>query len=1180
MNTSQIKRFAQEARKKLITLVSGKLEAVLTQDSAALRAKAETIKKLNDEINAIGKRALIGKVAYTWFNRLVALRFMDANDFQPLGINILSPAKDSTNVSPQILSDIHSGIFPADLKLDKTYINDVLNGKIVSANADNDIFRQVLIAVCNDLHCTLPFLFERLDDYSELLLPDDLTSSFSIITDVVNGMSAEDCAEVEIIGWLYQFYISEKKDEVFASKSKVKKEDIPAATQLFTPRWIVEYMVQNTVGKLWLQNNPQSGLKQYMPYYIESPKSNTDDFLKISSVEEIKLLDQACGSGHILVYGFELLAKIYEEQGYSASEIPAKIIENNLYGLEIDERAAQLAAFAITMKARQFYRRFFRKAVVPNIICYEDIKFTDEELETIISKYRITEDADVFKYDLKLLEQATNFGSLIQPHSDLIDLEILNGRLTAEGESDDLFWQQTHDKLSKAIKQLIGLSHKYHCVVDNPPYMGGGNMNPALSDFVRRNYPKSKADLMACFMEAGLAVLHPKGFLGMINQHSWMFLSSYEELRKHLIDTIHFDTLLHLGARTFPEIGGEVVQNAAFTFTNKETNTNGTYIRLVNFDTSHLKKEKTLEAIQNPDCEWLYIKSQNNFKVIIGSPVGFWASEAIQKSFKNNGSIKDFMEVKSGLSTGNNEKFLRYWNENNISNIRFSQNLQTQNLVEWIPYNKGGGTRKWFGLNLLVVRWGIDGEILKNAGTAVFRNSSYYFKEGITFSALTSSVVTYRYSNSDFIFDSNKGPMLFIDEKKPVDLRYVLGFLNTNINDFYNKLINPTLSTQISDVEKVAFVYDEARIAVISSIVDSNISISKSEWDSNETSWDFLENELVRLRGVELKSAINNYKNYWVLQFHTLHQNEEELNRQFIDIYSLKEELTPDVPIEDITILKEETKIIDGQLVFKEEELIAQLLSYAVGCIFGRYSLEKEGLILANQGETLQDYLDKVAKSQKELAFVPDEDNVIPVLDEEWFDDDIVNRVKAFIRAVWGDASYQDNIQYIEEVLGKDLRKYLTKDFYKDHIKRYKKRPIYWMFSSPKGHFNVLIYMHRYTPDTLNFILNSYLRPYMEKISNDIKRQEDIIITGSAAEQGKARKRQDALKDILKDCEAYEYDILYPLAGERIVLDLDDGVLVNYNKFGKAIATVAGLNDAAAKKKVKEFDWIDTKTIR
>ncbi|WP_028123426.1 BREX-1 system adenine-specific DNA-methyltransferase PglX [Epilithonimonas tenax] len=1185
MNTSQIKRFAQEARKKLITLVGGKLEAVLTQDSGALRAKAEVIEKLNDEISEFGKDALIDKVAYNWFNRLVALRFMDANDYQPLGINILSPAKDTATSSPQILSDIHSGIFPADLKLDKTYINELLNGKTNSSNPDNDIFREVLIAVCNDLHRIFPFLFERIDDYSELLLPDDLTSSFSIIADVVNGMSIEDCAEVEIIGWLYQFYISEKKDEVFASKSKVKKEDIPAATQLFTPRWIVEYMVQNTVGKLWLQNHPQSGIKQLMPYYIESPEGNADDYLKISSVEEIKLLDQACGSGHILVYGFELLAKIYEEQGYSASEIPAKIIENNLYGLEIDERAAQLAAFAITMKARQFYRRFYRNPVVPHIICYEDSKLNAEEIESIITKYKIT-NKDAFKYDLKLLEQATNLGSLIQPKTDTATLENIKKQLTEEGESSDLFWQQTQEKLIKAIQQLTALAQKYHCVVQNPPYMGGGKYNDAMSQYVNLNYPDSKADLFSCFIERSVNVAHPKGLIGNVTMESWMFLSSFEKFRNKLLENTVIDSLSHFGWHIMRIAFGTVA------FILKNAKHNGTDAGIYNY----LEIEDINREIERPflfpNKERRYSsKNQRDFAKISSKSIAYWLSDNAMTIFKDYKSIEKIANPRQGLASSDVTRFIKFWSEVALDNIsRNSSNNEeaVSSQKKWFPHNKGGGIKKWYGNNFYIINWQSGGqEIIKLASdlygspTRTIKNMPFYFKPSITWGMIGAGRFTCRISRGGFIFDVG-GPSAFCDIG---DLEVISGYLNSNTSFYFLQAINPTLNYNSGDLGKIPFKsLQESSQGIVIEIVKSCEQITKSHFDTIESdSLDFSQNELIRFQGVEIKSAINSYKDYWALQFRTLHQNEEELNRQFIDIYGLQEELTPDVPLEDITILKEESKIVDGQLVFKEEELIAQLLSYAVGCIFGRYSLYKQGLILANQGETLQDYLQKTQQpstDNHQPKFLPDEDNVIPVLDEEWFDDDIVNRVKIFIRTVWGDASYQDNIQYIETVLGKDLRKYLTKDFYKDHIKRYKKRPIYWMFSSPKGHFNVMIYMHRYTTDTLNFILNSYLRPYMEKVSNDIKRQEDIIITGSAVEQGKARKRQDLLKDILKDCEAYEYDILYPLAGERIAIDLDNGVLVNYNKFGNAIASVAGLNDAKTKKKVKEFDWIDISTIR
>lgn len=1160
MNTSQIKRFAQDARTKLMGLVGGKLDSVLNEDNAALRTKAETLRQLNEDVKAFGKEAVIDKVAYTWFNRLVALRFMDANDFQPLGINILSPAQGVLAGSSQILSDIQAGIFPAELKLDGGYVNDVLNGVIPSANPDNEIFRHVLIAVCNDLHRLFPFLFEPIDDYSELLLPDDLTSPFSIVADVVNGMSVEDCVEVEIIGWLYQFYISERKDEVFASKSKVKKEDIPAATQLFTPRWIVEYMVQNTLGKLWLQNRPQSRLKEVMPYYIDSPVAQSADFLKVDAVEDIRLCDQACGSGHILVYAFELLTKIYEEEGYAASEIPAKIIQHNLFGLEIDERAAQLASFAVVMKARQYHRRFFRKIAVPKVLCFEDVLLTDAELKKAMELLEQCDNKALGR-DLQLLANATNFGSLIQPESPARVLEAAQNKLNALLPSADLFDRELLSRVQKGLKQLAVLARKYHCVVDNPPYMGSGNMNAALSEFVRQNYILSKADLMATFMEAGLQALLSNGFLGMINQHSWMFLSSYEGLREKLIEDKQFDTLLHLGPRTFPEIGGEVVQNAAFTFRNVKPEQEAVFIRLVDFNSSAEKKEKTLEAIQNQNCSWLYTKNQKEFEKIPGNNIGYWLCESYLDAFVKGSYIENYLTPSNGVQTGNNERFTRRWSEIEFHKLN----------NKWFPYSKGGTFRKWYGNIDLLVNWEFDGAEIQMMNNSCARGKHYYFTEGITWSDISTGGISFRLLPRGCLFDA-KGPSAF--GSNHIGL---IGFLNSKIVSQISEVLNPTLSFQIGEFKKIPVL----RFTNIVNIFSENLILkSKMEWNSRETSWDFQQNELLRLKGNNFSESVANYKAFWREQFFQLHQNEEELNRQFIEIYGLEDELTPDVPLEGITLLKDEAKIINNELVFQEDEFIKQLLSYAVGCIFGRYSLEKEGLILANQGENLENYLQKVDKEQEELQFIPDSDNVMTFLDEEWFDDDIVSRTKEFVRIAWGAETYTENIRYVEETLGKPLRTYFLRDFYKDHIRRYKKRPIYWMFSSPKGHFNVLIYIHRYTPDTLNIVLNSYLRPFMEKVRNEINRQSDIIISGSAVEQGRARRRVQQLQDVLEDCEEYEHDILYPMAGDRITIDLDDGVLVNYNKFGDAIEPVPGLNDAKTKKKVKGFDWIDTSTIR
>ncbi|WP_417214265.1 BREX-1 system adenine-specific DNA-methyltransferase PglX [Bizionia sp.] len=1168
MNTNNLKRFAQAARLKLLDQIGAKLEKVLTTDSAELREKANQIKQLQEAINKSNKQQVIDTVAYTWFNRLVALRFMDVNGYEPIGIKVVSPASKAT--LPELLQEAKDGNIPQELPVNHQRIYQILDGSIPSANAQNEAYREVLVGACNHLHTVFPFLFERINDYSELLLPDDLISSFSIIEDIKQGMLPEDCQEVEILGWLYQFYISEKKDEVFAAKGKVKKEDIPAATQLFTPRWIVEYMVQNTVGKLWLQNNPKSNLREHMPYFIESPSVESDDYLKINSVEEITLLDQACGSGHILVYGFELLSKIYEEEGYNESEIPKLIIEKNLYGFEIDERAAQLAGLALMLKARSYQRRVFKKEITPNILCYKDLKLTAEDLKDSFTQigFKATE---ALLFDLNNMQQATNLGSLIIPQTNSQELanvlEVVNSKLN----TNDIFLKQNLNQIKEALEQLVLLSNKYHCVVDNPPYMGGGNMNKPLAEFVKTNYPKSKADLMACFMEAGLASLEPKGFLGMINQHSWMFLSSYEKLRVQLIDTIYFDTMLHLGSRTFPEIGGEVVQNASFTFWHTTLDEKGRYVRLVDENSSELKRSKTREAIQNPDSGWLYTANQNDFLNIPGNPIGYWLSVNEKKILNKAEFFEAISNPCTGMQTGSNPKFTRYWFEvfrGKIDGYKIPFNKR------WCRYQMGGDSVKWISNPDMIIDWEKDGFAVINNKSSVIRNKSFYGKKGISWKRISSSDNRLKILQEGMIFDQSADSLFLNDEE---DFLYVFGYLNSKVLRKYFDIFSPTLNLTSGSIEKLPIYITQN--TDINNFVKNCINISLENQLMNENHIDFIQNELIRIKGQDIEEAYDSYCHYWQNKFFELHKNEEALNKQFIDIYGLQDELTPDVPLEDITILKEETDIVNGELVFDAKEILQQFVSYAVGCMFGRYSLDKPGLILANQGETLEDYLNTVGYSAVETSFLPDDDNIIPILDNEWFEDDIVGRFYEFLKVTFGKANFEKNLAFVEECLGKDIRKYFLKDFYSDHVKRYKKRPIYWMFSSPSGAFNVLIYMHRYTPDTLNQILNGYLKDYREKLTAELDRQAHLKNVGTAREQTLATKEEDRIRKVLLELQEYERE-LYKMATERISIDLDDGALVNYNKFGNIIKPVSGLNDKKTKKKVKEFDWIDVTEIR
>jgi hypothetical protein len=699
--------------------------------------------------------------------------------------------------------------------------------------------------------------------------------------------------------------------------------------------------------------------------------------------------------------------------------------------------------------------------------------------------------------------------------------------------------------------------------------MGGGNMNKALSDFVKTNYPKSKADLMACFMEAGISSLKPKGFLGMINQHSWMFLSSYEKLREHLIQTIRFDTMLHLGSRTFPEIGGEVVQNTAFTFCNDKNDTLGSYIRLIDYDKSFLKSGKTIEAIENKNCGWIYTASQNDFKKISGSPIGYWVSANALQIFSDNKSLGSVSPPSAGLQTGDNTRFLRFHYEVDRKKIGKDK--------KFVNYNKAGGNRNWYGLDDNVILWENDAEILKKNGKAVFRNSDKYFHKSISWGLISTGRLNTRIYSEQFIFD-NGAPSLITES----NLEYLLGLLNSKVAAYFLSVINPTLNFQVGNISGIPL-----KIGLenkISQDVKLLVENYKSEWTSRENSWGFEQNELIRIKGEDLEEAYDSYCHYWRNKFSELHKNEEELNRQFIDIYGLQDELTPDVPLEDITILKEETIIKEGALIFRESEIMAQFISYAVGCMFGRYSLDKPGLILANQGETLETYLENLnasnskLKTPEDLTFVPDDDNVIPVLDNEWFEDDIVNRFYAFLKATFGKPNFDKNLAFVEDAVG-DIRKYFLKTFYIDHVKRYKKRPIYWLFSSPSGAFNALIYMHRYTPDTLNTMLNGYLKEYREKLQAQSTQLDHVKNVGTDREKVTAEKEQARINKVLIELQEYDRE-LFKIATARISIDLDDGVLVNYNKFGNVIKSVSGLNDKKAKDKVKKFDWIDVTEIQ
>jgi hypothetical protein len=1149
MNTSQLKKFAQGARLKLLEQVEAKLNFVLTHDTAELRGKAETVRKLKEELTKIGQKALVDKVAYTWFNRLIALRFMDANGYQPLGISIVTPSELTNSVSPQILEEAHAGNISDELKINKSEIIDILDGRIISNNPDNDVFRLLLVAACNQLNNVFPFLFERINDYTELLLPDDLTSKMSIIKDVCEGMSVEDCSEVEIIGWLYQFYISEKKDELINAKKVYKADEIAPVTQLFTPKWIVEYMVDNSLGQYWKEARPNTNILKNLQFYIKPNNPELIPSRNLKSPEDIKFFDPCVGSAHILCYAFDIFYKIYEEEGYDPTTIPELIISKNLYGIDIDDRASQLAGFALMMKGRKHYRRFFNKVVKLNITSFQNIDSHP-------------------KFD-----NAKVLGSLIKISKEEA------GEIKTDNTS--LFYERD----LQLKKQADLLSNKYDIVVTNPPYLNTSYMNSELKKHVEKEFKDTKTDLFACFLIRACELTNKNGLIGFISPYLWMFIQSFEKLREYIYQHSTVSSLIQLEYNAF---GPAVVPIGTFVLRNELLNNyKGSYIRLAEFNGEENQAPRTIEAILNNECGWFFVKNQKDFIQIPGKPIAYWLNDNYYSLFSDKFEQLELnSSPRQGLATSDNDKYTRTWFE--ICNLKFAKNINRQEAIisnfKWYSFNKGGVFRRWYGNNDYVVNWYNDGAEIKNdvlrkypylkTPDFVTKNQNLYFKEGYSWTAISNKNFGVRFQNVGTIF-SNAGMALFPAKKS----KLIFGILNTNLVGEILEALSPGLNFNAGTIGLIPIPKDVPINTEnkINSLVDECLDISKMDWSKFETSQEFKKNSLFYFDTIELEDSYEYFKKFWSTKYYKLKDNELLIEQIIRNLYGID---FNNKLIRQITLLQVETELNEDKLEFKNKEVFAQFISYAVGCMFGRYSLDKEGLILANQGESLQDYIKKIGKSREELSFIPDEDNIIPMLDDEWFEDDIVARFYAFLKASFGEKEFQKNLAFVEECLGKDIRKYFVKDFYNDHIKRYKKRPIYWLFSSPKGSFNVLIYLHRYTPDTLNKILNSYLREFIEKLNLQRKQLEHTEVNGTPSEQSKARKEIDKIDIKLADCKKYEAEILYPLASERIALDLDDGVLVNYNKLGAAVATVAGLNDKVAKKKVKEFDWIDTTQIR
>ncbi|MGO2125005.1 BREX-1 system adenine-specific DNA-methyltransferase PglX [Psychrobacter sp. AOP42-A1-21] len=1177
METTKLKKFAQSARVTLIEQVATKLNFVLGEESLARRENPIAVKKLEDLARQQSEQEVIERIAYIWFNRFCALRFMDMNRYNRR--LVVSPA--TGDIQPEVLAlaksgDLDDKVVPEE---SREQILNLLNGKAPSRNPEAEVYRLLLVAYCNQWHESMPFLFQRIDDYTELLMPDDLLSSSSVLADMRDAMPEEACEDVEVIGWLYQFYISDKKDDVFAGLKKNKKvtpENIPAATQLFTPHWIVRYLVENSLGRLWLLNHPESKLADHMDYYIKPAEDNDDtDYLKVASPKDLKICDPACGSGHMLTYAFDLLYSIYEEQGYDAVEIPTLILTHNLYGIEIDERAGELAAFALTMKARARHRRFFSTGIRPNICVLEPISFDDDELD----EYMNFIGRDLFTTDLektlRQFDEVDNFGSLIRPA--LTDVAETLERLHAADVSGQLFLGNTHQKVLKLLKQADYLSPQYHVVVANPPYMGSTGMNKRLRDWAKKSYPISKQDLFAMFIERNLTLVKKRGLVAMVTMHSWMFISAYKDLREKMLEHTAITSMAHLGARAFDSIGGEVVKTTAFIIKNlQHLNYNGKYLRLVKGTNELEKKEAIQDYIGNINYKCAFNASALNFKKIPGNPIAYWLSSSALDVFQKSSLLYDVAEVKTGMTTADNERFLRLWTEISISKVGFnvanSSEAETSK-KKWFPYNKGGGSRKWYGFNESLINWENNGREVKcNTNSkgkpkASVRAEEFYFKPAITYSAIGDDNFSARVCQKGFLFDSG-GSSIFCDTELNLELN--TGILCSKISDIFLPAYNDTLNYQPRDIGRIPVIPLNKDIQkTISTNVKLCVSLSQYDWDAYETSWDFATLPLLddSFRKLTLADTYTQVRAHWQKMTDDMQRLEEENNRIFIDAYGLQDELTPEVPLKEITLTCNPYYRYGGDKTDDELEALLladtmrELISYAVGCMFGRYSLDKPGLILANQGDTINQYLEQIP----EPSFTPDKNNVIPILDDGWFSDDIVERFRKFIKVAFGEEQYESNMQFIELALGKndkprDIRDYFLKDFYNDHVKRYKKRPIYWLFSS--GNFNVLIYMHRYQPDTVSVVLNDYLREFRTKLNAYKDQLSAIKISGSQSqsEKTKAQKKLETTTKMITEMEEYERDVLYPLATKQIEIDLDDGVKVNYPKFGTALKKVTGLS--------------------
>ncbi len=1182
MNTSQIKNFATQSRNILKTGVIQRIQ-ILGFDANGNLTKGEPTRidiqggatlfageiydgafydrwmSLRRRILDKGVKEVYEEAAYTWFNRLVAIRIMQKNGFiDP----VLAYTNEQTRI-PRIVAEARAGRVGQMSPADREKLRDLMGDDA----RINEQFALLIDNFCRN-NPVIFNCFGGIEEYISLLLPDNILAPGGFI-DLLNHTSYitdEDFKQSELIGWLYQFYISEKKDEVFDGFKKGKKAeavDIPAATQIFTPNWIVKYMVQNTIGRIYLDNNPwATSIKEQMKYLVElSEVTPKDAILKLESVEDYKLLDNACGSGHILVEGFGVFYKMYLEEGYSSRRAVENILRKNLLGIDLDTRAKQLATFALLMTAAKVDRSFLDCKVMPRVLDMPGHHFS-RPLGDLLREFYMGNDEAVIGetyHAFELLEQADNLGSIMK-----FDLSAKTRREMALRYGE---WEEVSDKsdalgssavieLLPSIALILALTDKYSAVVTNPPYMGHANMNAPLSAYVQGKYKIGRDDLFAVFMLVCLNLLTGNGKMGMINMQSWMFLSSFESLRHDLLSKYNIDSLLHLGPRTFDELSGEVVQNASFIITNTKANSfTGSYYRLTGGSNCKAKEQMFLSS------EGLFKGiSQHRFTEIPSELIGYWVPQAVVDTFELD-NIESVSYTLQGMIPGNVPAFVRSWFEVDTRKIGWDHEKHEDILTykkKWFLYNKGGGYRRWYGNIEHVLNMENDGYDIKYSGknnNYRLRDPEVYFKPAVTWSKIGSSNFSTRLMPKGCLFDIAGCCIFNLNE----NLYYTLGLTNSVFASSILKLLSPTLNFEVDHIKKIPFKKSDKE-AVESKVLNC-LGISKKDWSTRESSWDFKENELIRIykenHGVgvfgnanRLEDIVTVYKDYWVKQFNQMHVNEEELNRLFIDIYGLKDELKPDVPLEEITILQQgEISIEAGQLVWHNDVLAKQLLSYAIGCMMGRYRLDRPGLQIAYPNPSNADI---EAYNFRGEEFDIDDDGIIPLLSRDCpFDDNAYNRVVRFVRQVFGEAFLNENLNFIESALGKTIESYFLKDFWKDHKKMYSNRPIYWLFSSKKGAFQCLTYMHRMNPYTAEAVRSKYLLPYIDFLKNKITVDMDRASSLSTVE----RKNLDKMQTALDECLEYE-ERLHDMADRQVRFDLDDGVVKNYALFGDVLAPI------------------------